>query len=77
MTHEDNGQKFNCNICKKEFKHKETFRNHTKQIHGTGKKSQCDICDAWFYDKPKLEIHKEYVHENVKENKTTTSNKKV
>ena len=69
LQDEDNGEgdtaseAFNCGICSKSLKNKESLRKH-KKTH-TIEPSTCDVCDKKFNSKGLLTKHRKTVHNDV------------
>ena len=58
------GEKYECNICKKEFKRKDKLMRH-KEIHAKARiKIICEVCRDQFNTKDDLRAHRISVHEN-------------
>ena len=71
MQDEDNGdgagdtasEAFNCGICSKSLKNKESLRKH-KKTH-TIEPSTCEVCDKQLKSKGLLSKHRKTVHNDV------------
>ena len=55
-------RKWNCELCAKDFAHKEGYLSHHRTIH-EGKKMQCDLCGETFTQRVALKSHKIRKHE--------------
>ena len=50
------GQSFKCDVCNKEFSHKDRLKFHTK-IHNQEKNQVCDLCGKSFIHDQNLQLH--------------------
>ena len=65
LQNEDSNQNaFDCNICKKSFKHLQTKKKHIKITH-EGKLLTCQICDYKATRQEKIKSHVQFEHEGI------------
>ena len=50
------GNQYTCDVCKKSFALRTTFRRHWL-THQQGSQNSCNVCDKSFYDKSGLKRH--------------------
>ena len=56
--------KYWCDVCRKEFGHKSSLKNHIKIDHEAKKEFKCDICPKRFGAAEYLKRHKSRLHSN-------------
>ena len=64
-----------CEICEKEFKSKNSLKNHFNIVHKLLEKHQCNICQKVFSILSQLTKHVKFVHENKKNHKCDSCGK--
>ena len=65
-VHYENGTKFHCNICNKEFNIKRQLQSHIK-VHESRKNFKCDICEKSFNKASTLKTHLKTIHDAQKD----------
>ena len=64
-----------CEICDKEFKSKNSLKNHFNITHNLEKKYECNICQKDFNVQTALTSHVKIVHGNKKHQKCDSCDK--